>query len=194
MCGGNILANNKFRSAMFGFNKDDVMLYIKSSAEKHLAKTNELQSQLLENASTINLLNTTVAELKEKVSELEKTNLSLSDKVDEYRSREDTITKLSEGIGKLYLVAQTNAKVIVEDAKKNIEISSRQVNNNLNVIESAQDDLSDFRAKLSELTESYNAKISELISELEIAKAQINANNNHIEAAKNTALSAVNIK
>lgn len=194
MCGGNILANNKFRSAMFGFNKDDVMLYIKSSAEKHLAKTNELQSQLLENASTINLLNTTVAELKEKVSELEKTNLSLSDKVDEYRSREDTITKLSEGIGKLYLVAQTNAKVIVEDAKKNVEISSRQVNNNLNVIESAQDDLSDFRAKLSELTESYNAKISELISELEIAKAQINANNNHIEAAKNTALSAVNIK
>ena len=110
----------RFRNSLFGFNKDDVLSFAANSKEK--------ESDLL---NKISELEKTVAQLKEdcenKSSELKDISdryISVNSELEEYKKREESLTKLSESIGRLYLVAQANAGDIVAAAKENAAISS----------------------------------------------------------------------
>ncbi|MCQ2478591.1 MAG: DivIVA domain-containing protein, partial [Clostridia bacterium] len=109
-----------FRKSFLGFNCEDVMSYIEDSHKSFMKKEEELNGKISE-------LNKTVSNLSSDIEDLNKTNEALQDKVKEYTSKQDEIERLSQNIGKLYLVAQSNAKAIVKNSVDSIGIASNEV-------------------------------------------------------------------
>ncbi len=172
--------STKFRNSFFGFNKEDVLTYVVSTREKEntLSTKNEALSKELDKVKTL------YAELLDNFNELnDKYNLA-QDELTDYRNREESLTRISEGIGKLYLVAQTNAKTIINSAKENVEISSKAVDNNLEMASAAQTDFDEINASLNEKAKAFTEEINMLRARLDETKATIEKNTSVIEKSE----------
>ena len=101
-----------FKKSLFGFNCDEVMNYIENMHKT--TKENELvlNEKLDDATSKLEASANENAELKAK-------NELLSAELKEITEKYNEIEKISENIGKLYLVAQTNAKTIMDNALAN---------------------------------------------------------------------------
>ena len=78
-------------------------------------------------------------------------------KIDEYRQHEEAVTRLSESIGKLYLVAKANAAGIMESAKQNAEQSEQTAHNELQGI---KDELAEKIARFSDELDQLGSRIN----------------------------------
>lgn len=152
----------KFRSSLFGFNKDDVLTFAITSKEKEKELKSRLDRAELKQAETEEKLTTVTDELSAALKEIDK----LSDEVKAYREREDEITKLSESIGRLYLVAKTNARTVTEMAEASVKASSELVDRNIEIAENTENGM-------EEIKTSFKERSDELISEIEKLKAEI---------------------
>ena len=98
-----------FRKSLFGFNSDDVIAYIEQSHKKFSAKEKELNQKIDE-------LDGTIANVNAQLEDLKVAKANVEAQLKEYTDKHDEIERLSQNIGKLYLVAQANAKSIMQNS------------------------------------------------------------------------------
>ena len=117
-----------FRKSLFGYNQDDVIEYVKKLHNNFSLKEDSFKKQLADLENKINSLNKDLAVLESEKSEL---NAKLS----EYNAKKSEMDRLSENIGKLYMVSQANAKTIMANAEENSKIANMDIEKNVSAIE-----------------------------------------------------------
>ena len=171
----------KFRNSFFGFNKDDVYAYVSASKEneyKYENKLRDLKEETEKLNASIDVLNNTITSLSSDLA-------AANEKVKDFEAREEALTRLSESIGKLYLVAQTNAKAIAEAGKANVEASEQVVMANISAANSAENDFTEIEAKLNEQVAAFNKQITELKETLSNTREKLEANREIIKNSQN---------
>lgn len=158
-----------FRKSFLGFNCDDVLKYIENTHKDYSSKEKALNSKYNDLESKYN-------ELKLKLDELIAQKQELTDQLNVYKDKEADIERLSEGIGKLYLVSKTSAKSIVSNATESSKITFEQINKNLDAIDSAHNIFNDAKEKANDAAQCFSEQIGELADELDAAKTKIKDN------------------
>ncbi len=166
-----------FRKSFLGFNCEDVLNYIESSHKAHNEKEKELKGE-------ISNLNGTVESLKKQLSDLTAERDEISAKLQEFNKKYEEIDRLSQNIGKLYLVAQSNAQAIMRNAAESSAMAQSEVENNVNVISDAHQSLTDIRNEINETSAAFTKKVGELINSLDETRKQITDNTADIEQRK----------
>lgn len=167
----------KFRNSLFGFNKEDVYSYVSTTKEtefKYENKIRDMKEEAEKLNSSIDVLNKTITSLS--------SDLALANaKVKDFEAREEALTRLSESIGRLYLVAQTNAKAIAEASQNNVAASENAVAANMATAELAENDFLEIEAKLNEQVAAFNQQIAELKETLNVTRERLQENREVIE-------------
>lgn len=167
-----------FRRGLFGFNCDDVVEYIEKAQSNFKKKEADLNNQ-------VESLSKDLKESKEICAKLNVEKDIISAKLKEFTDKYEEIERLSENIGKLYLVAQANAKAIMENSQNNSVMASAEVEKNIVSIDEAHVSLTELRKNILSTTEGFVNEVDELILSLNKTKEQI-ANNKDAETeAKN---------
>lgn len=166
-----------FRKSLFGFNCQDVANYIELTHNSFAQKEKSLTENVSKLTDELNQSNEKYNNLLEEKEAIEK-------QLAEYTAKSDEIERLSENIGKLYLVAQTNAHTIMEHSKNSAEIVNEEVNKNIFTIEEAQTSLEDLRKNITKTSEEFVSEVEKLISSLADTKDQIISNTAQQESAE----------
>lgn len=164
--------SKKFRTGLFGFNRDDVLQFVleaKENESKSAKKIDGLTSKTIELENMNN-------ELQEKCNNLEVELSAARAEIADFRQREEALTRLSESIGRLYLVAQANARSIIDTANRSAEASLQSVEKNMAVAVSAEEKLEEISAVLSERTKAYLAEIESLKNQIAATQTEIEQN------------------
>ena len=167
-----------FRKSLLGFNCSDVIEYIEKTHKTFLNKEKDLNLKVEELCSQLELSKTEEEKLMAE-------NDELTAKLNEFNAKYEEIERLSENIGKLYLVAQANAQAIMENSTANAEITSAEVNRNLTTIDEAHESLRELRQSITKTSEEFVSEVDRLISSLSTTREQIASNTDSIEEAKN---------
>ncbi len=160
-----------FRKSLLGFNCDDVISYIEESHKKFSAKENELNQK-------IDDLDNTIAAVNAQLEDVKAAKATVEAQLKEYTDKYDEIERLSQNIGKLYLVAQANAKAVMQNSAENRDITNREVEKNLHSIDNAHEQLAALKAEIMQTSNEFVAKVDTLVSSLSTARSKITSNNN----------------
>ncbi len=167
-----------FKKSLFGFNCADVVEYIEKTHKSFVQKEKGLNEKVEKLLGELD----TAKELTEKL-ELEKQELDL--KLSEFTAKYEEIERLSENIGKLYLVAQTNAQAIISNSEESARISNEEVTRNLYTIEEAHNSLENLRQHIAKTSDDFIAEVDKMMTSLNATREQISANTDKTVAAKN---------
>lgn len=167
---------NGFRKSLFGFNCNDVIDYIEKTHKKFKTKADALTAKAEELSQKLDQSKIDYAKL------LEEKNI-ISQKLDEFTAKADEIERLSENIGKLYLVSQTNAKAIVSNAEQNQTLANNEVERNLSTIDEAHASLNALRESIIKTSDDFIKEVDLLLNSLNTTKEQINENTKKSEEA-----------
>ncbi len=166
-----------FRKSLLGFNCSDVMEYIEKSQNRFSKREKELTEKT----------DTLAAELKLNEESLNKLNAEkeqISKKLAEYNEKYEEIERLSENIGKLYLVAQANAQAITANSRKNAELAEGETAKNLSAIDTAHNSLEELKKQIKTTSEDFLSELDTLISSLNETRVTVASNTKASEAAK----------
>ena len=167
----------KFRNSLFGFNKDDVLEYVvaaKSNENTLKTKIEKLEKELSEANKANN-------DLTAKNAELSSTLAVKTAELDEYHTREEQLTKLSESIGKMYLVSQANAKTVLQSVNDSVKKAEEIITAKIDAAEKAEEEFTSIRQMLNEKTEAFNSEVLELQDKLYRTKISIKENREIVE-------------
>ena len=151
-----------FRKSLFGFNCNDVIDYIEKAQKKFKIKADTLSQKL-------------DASQKEYEKLLAEKN-EISKKLDAFAAKSKEIEQLSEKIGKLYLVSQTNAQAIMTNAEENNAIAQTEVEKNLSAIDEAHISLNALRENIIKTSDDFIKEVDVLLSSLDATREQITQN------------------
>ncbi len=166
-----------FRKSLFGFNQDDVINYIQKT-HKSFSKQTELLNQKAD------LLAKELKLSKEDYDKLMQEKAIVDKKLNEFNAKYEEIERLSENIGKLYLVAQANAQAIMANSKENAELSTLEVEKNLSSIDEAHESLNALRDSIVKTSDDFVNEVNELLKSLDETREKITANTQNTENAK----------
>lgn len=167
-----------FKKSLFGFNCDDVMKYIERSQKSFAEKEKDLSKQVEELSRNLDLSNENYRKLNDEKELIAKKLADFSEKYEE-------IERLSENIGKLYLVAQANAQAIMANSEENANLANSEVEKNLSAINDAHESLDSLRKSVIQTSNEFLGEIDGLISSLNETKETIAANIASDEEHKN---------
>ena len=139
------MSNKGFRRSLMGFNRDDVLQYISNEDKKNTKK--------------INSLNAEIVDLKNKIS-------SLNSQLEIYKDKEEEINRLADSIGALYIIAKNNAEIILENAKQSKLAASEEINKNLELLNSAQENYVEIKQTVLSLTNAFSQSVNNAIASL----------------------------
>ena len=148
-----------FKKSLFGFNCDDVMQYIERSQKSFAEKEKDLANQVEELSKSLDLSNENYRKLNDEKELIAKKLADFSEKYEE-------IERLSENIGKLYLVAQANAQAIMANSEKNANLANSEVEKNISAINDAHESLDSLRKSVIQTSNEFLGEIDGLISSL----------------------------
>lgn len=157
-----------FRSALFGFNKDDVNLYLIKLQQEYSAKEQEKNLKLSELERDLKEL----AEKQESMNaELEKAKTEL----EYYKGKEAEIERMSVSIGTMYLVAKQNADQMIHTAEECAaqinEFSARQ----LDAAAKAGKELNEMRESAMASADRFGEELKRLTADLDDSKSRLEA-------------------
>lgn len=167
-----------FKKSLFGFNCDDVMQYIERSQKSFAEKEKELSEQVDELSRDLDLSNENYRKLNDEKELIAKKLADFSEKYEE-------IERLSENIGKLYLVAQANAQAIMANSENNARLANKEVEKNLSAINDAHDSLDSLKKTVRQTSDEFLSEIDALVSSLNATREAISANISADEEHKN---------
>ena len=159
-----------FRRSLFGFNTDDVLEYIEKTHKSFSKKQDALNQKADSLAKDLELS-------KEQYDNLMAEKAIVDEKLNAFVEKYEEIEKLSENIGKLYLVAQANAQAIMKNSESSLNISNAEVEKNLNSIDEAHASLDEIRANIVKTSNEFVDELDELIQSLVDTKDKITGNN-----------------
>lgn len=159
-----------FRKSLFGYNQDDVIEYVKKLHNNFSLKEDSFKKQLADLENKINSLNKDLAVL-------ENEKASLSEKLSEYNAKKSEMDRLSENIGKLYMVSQANAKTIMANAEENSKIANMEIEKNVSAIEETHKALEGLKQSINETSQNFTKEVESLMHSLEEAKEKFSSDN-----------------
>lgn len=166
-----------FRKSIFGYNCEDVSEYLLKNQNSH--------------KQAVAALNDTITELREKLADAEENNTKLCEvnsdlqsQLDFYKSKYEEVKTLSENIGKLYLVAQTNAKSIINAADEARAASLEEIEDNIAVISNTNAALSDIKENILKMSDNFVNEIEKLTASLEKIKTMATSADENGDAKK----------
>ena len=159
-----------FRKSLFGYNQDDVIEYVKKLHNNFSLKEETFKKQLADLESKINGLNKDLEVLENEKKEL-------NEKLSEYNTKKAEMDRLSENIGKLYLVSKANAKTIMANAEENSRIAGMEVEKNISAIEETHKALESLKQSINETSQNFTKEVESLMHSLEEAKEKFSADN-----------------
>lgn len=166
-----------FRKSLFGFNCDDVINYVKKLHSNFAQKENDLKK-------SIENLSTKIDELAIERENMLKEKTELKQKLAEYNAKKAEMERLSENIGKLYLVAQTNAKSIMSNAEENSRLANEEISKNITTIDETHEALRALRQSITETSENFTREVDALMQSLNVTKERITADKEADSEAK----------
>ena len=166
-----------FRKSLFGFNCDDVMQYIEKTHKTFKDKQTELTEQVEELNEKLNLSREDYAAVS---AEKDRIALQLKEFTDKY----DEIQRLSENIGKLYLVAQANAQAIMANSAESSTLASGEVERNIAAIDEAHESLGELKENILATSDAFVAEVDRMIASLTETKDKIAENTVSTEKCK----------
>ena len=166
-----------FRKSLFGFNCEDVINYIEKTQKNFTEKEKDLKLKADNLEEELNSSKTAYKKLYEEKEIIDK-------KLAEFSEKYDEIERLSENIGKLYLVAQANAQTIMENSRKNADITKEEINKNLFSLDEAHTSLEELRQNIKKTSEDFVLEVDNLLSSLDSTKSKILENTESQENAK----------
>lgn len=166
-----------FRKGLFGFNCGDVMEYIERSHKKFAEKEKNLSAQVESLSKELDLSNENYKKLNEEKE-------IISQKLNEFSAKYEEIERLSENIGKLYLVAQANAQAIMKNSTDSAKLSDAEVEKNLSVIDEAHSSLEELKRDIVRTSDDFVAEVDSLIASLNETKENIASNTLDTESCK----------
>ncbi len=155
-----------FRKSLFGFNCEDVINYIEKTHHAFVDKESALNCKVEELNNELNLS-------KEECEKLNAEKERVSAELNEFNEKYDEIRRLSDNIGKLYLVAQANARAIMDNATRSSELAADEVERNVGSIDSAHESLDSLKEKILKTSDEFAGKVDELMNSLAETKRQI---------------------
>ena len=166
-----------FRKSLFGFHCDDVLNYIKQSQQTFAEKTEGLTAQ-------VEALSGQLSQSNDACQKLHAEKAALEEKLQDFQAKYEEVQRLSENIGKLYLVAQTNAQAIMNNSEKNAELAKEEVERHLNAVTHAQNSLGDLKQSVLSTSREFVDEIDALLQSLEETRTQITENQSDTEGQK----------
>ena len=161
-----------FRKTLFGFNCDDVINYVQESHKKFSAKENELNEK-------IDSLDKTIADVNAQLVEVKAAKAAVEAQLKEYTDKNDEIERLSQNIGRLYLVAQSNAKSIMQNSADSRDITNREIEKNLHSIDNAHEQRAALKDEIMKTSNEFVSKVDTLVASLSTAREQVADNNDN---------------
>lgn len=167
-----------FRKSLFGFNTEDVLEYINKTHRNFSKKETEFNDKIADLEKEITLS-------KQNFENLAKEKAALEIELAAFRSKQDEIRLISENIGKLYLVAQANAKAVMNSSVENAELVNKETQKNMEVLSEAHLSLDSLQEEIKQTTESFVTQMEELLASLNNTKNQISENRKVSNDAEN---------
>ena len=155
-----------FRKSLFGFNCDDVVSYIEKTHKAHTEKEIIFKEQIED-------LEAQNSSLQEQISDITREKSEIEAKLKEFTDKYDEIERLSQNIGKLYLVAKSNAQTIMKEAENSAEIARKEVLRNITSINGAQETLHNVKENVVNTSAEFAKEIAALSKSLNDARYQI---------------------
>ena len=165
-----------FRKSLFGFNCDDVIDYVEKTHRKFKNKADELTQKADDLSTQLHLSQEAYEKLLAEKNEI-------SEKLEAFTKKADEIEQLSENIGKLYLVSQTNAQAIISNAEANSELAKSEVEKNLSAIDEAHASLNALRENIVKTSDNFIKEVESMLSSLDFTRQQIAHNTQNSEDA-----------
>lgn len=167
-----------FRKSFLGFNCEDVISYIEKSQKSFAEREKTLSEQITQLSDELELAG-------DKYKALEAEKNSIAARLKEFNEKYEEIDRLSENIGRLYLVAQANARAVMESSERNAELVERQVEKNLSAITNAHSALDELKERIVKTADEFAAEVDELTSSLTAAREEIGSNTEAVLNSKN---------
>ncbi len=158
-----------FRKSLFGFNCEDVMSYIERSQNSFAKKEKDLSEKL-------NQLNNELDLSNENYNKLNAEKEAIAKKLSDFSEKYEEIERLSENIGKLYLVAQANAQAIMENSENSLKLADAEIEKNLSTIEEAHTSLDELKQNILKTSSDFVNELDGLINSLVETKNNISEN------------------
>lgn len=166
-----------FKKSLLGFNCSDVISYIDKMHRAFSEKEKNFNSKINDLQNEINAVNLEREKLLAEKAELDR-------KLNEFNAKYEEIERLSENIGKLYLVAQENSKAIMKNSEENANIINQEVSRNLYTIDEAHESLEMLRNSITETSRNFVSEVDGLMNSLVVTKEQISENTDSAREAK----------
>ncbi len=152
-----------FRKSIFGYNCEEVSEYLHKKDYENKQIVASLNQKINGLTDELSKINNTNAELSENIKEL-------TEQLDFYKSKYEEVKTLSENIGKLYLVAQTNAKAIINSANETRTLTENEIEENLALINNTNSSLLTLKSDLINLSNTFVSEIERLSVSLDKIK------------------------
>lgn len=112
----------------------------------------------------------TADSLQKQLSESRSAVQDLSSKVEAFEAQRDEIERLSQGIGRLYLTAQTNVESMLADAETLTEQAEKETDKRLRALSECEEQLLTLRHQMAEAFRRYDAELDDMCASLRAAK------------------------
>ena len=158
-----------FRKGLFGFKPEDVLAYIEKTQKAFSDKEAFFTAQLQE-------LRNELALSSESYEALEAEKNAIAAKLASFNEKYNEIERLSENIGKLYLVAQANAQAIMSNADESSSLAESEIEKNITVIEEAHTSLDGLKQNILSTSRDFIKEVDSLIGSLDDTRQKIESN------------------
>ena len=158
-----------FRKSLFGFKPEDVLAYIEKTQKLFSDKEAAFSAQLEE-------LKNELALSAESFQKLETEKNEIAAKLAEFNEQYEEIGRLSENIGKLYLVAQANAQAIMANSEESAILTDSEIEKNLSAIQEAHTSLDGLKQNILTTSGDFVKEVDALIDSLNETRRQIEDN------------------
>ena len=196
------MAMGGFRRGLFGFNREDVLAYIenlhKEAAERESRLTAQIKEKEKEAAEAGTALEdmkkalesaeNQAADLRQRLADAEGTlaeqreQLKGKEQAAAFESQQEEIERLSQGIGRLYLTAQTNVESMLADAEQLTGQASKEAENRLHALSDCEEQLLELRRQMADAFRRYDAELDNMCASLREAKETVNRKEESIRA------------
>ena len=196
------MAMGGFRRGLFGFNREDVLAYIenlhKEAAERESRLTAQIKEKEKEAAEAGTALEdmkkalesaeNQAADLRQRLADAEGTlaeqreQLKGKEQAAAFESQQEEIERLSQGIGRLYLTAQTNVESMLADAEQLTGQASKEAENRLHALSDCEEQLLELRRQMADAFRRYDAELDNMCASLREALETVNRQEESIRA------------
>ncbi len=148
-----------FRKSLLGYNCEEVSEYIHKTSQENRELVSSLNNKIKESNKLVELKDEQCLNLSNQINEL-------NEQLNFYKAKYDEVKKLSDNIGKLYLVAQTNAKAIISAANNASSSVQNEMQNNISLIEQTDTSLLHLKNDLVNMSNSFVSEVDKLQEKL----------------------------